>query len=385
MRMENSATTIVIFSGAVGLLLAVIAYRALYSKKPRPLPPVSNNNENKCEIKQLIIPDEKKEEIKQQEVKEVEKEIKQEVKEEVKKEDKKEEIIEEVSPKEVKLKLASGVYETRGRRSTMEDKHFDDDDIAASFPEQFSNFAKPSAFYGVYDGHRGIKASEFLEEHLHLNIINNENFIKGNIETALKEAFIQTDNDLLLNARNPDTKFVDGSTAAVAFIIGNKLYAANCGDAEVVLGRKNEQNVVEGIPLSKLHKPTDPEERKRIVSEGGMVLAGRVGGTLAVARAFGDVDFKTPYEDDDIKLGYLLTAEPFITTTELIPHRDQFIIVGCDGVWEKLSRPDSVSFVASKLESEPDVSVLTEELVNHALNTGSQDNISAIIIKLNWE
>ena len=292
------------------------------------------------------------------------------------------------SEEEVKksiLKVSSGIYETRGHRNTMEDKYFEDDDLSETFPEIFGeNFQKPTAYYAIYDGHRGTKASEYLEEYLHMNIFASKLLQEGNIEGAFREGFEKTDNDFLEIMR--ETKSNDGSTSAVALIIGNKIYTANCGDAEIILGRKNDGNSqVEPLILSKLHKPNDPEEKKRIISEGGMVLAGRVGGTLAVSRAFGDLDFKTPFEDEDLKMGVVLTSEPHITSCELIPHRDQFLIVGCDGVWEKLSRANSVSFVASRINEEEDLCALCEELVNYALNSGSQDNISAIIVKLKWE
>lgn len=39
----------------------------------------------------------------------------------------------------------------------------------------------------------------------------------------------------------------------------------------------------------------DESERERIQAAGGFVIFGRVGGTLAVSRAFGDRPFKAPY------------------------------------------------------------------------------------------
>ena len=40
------------------------------------------------------------------------------------------------------------------------------------------------------------------------------------------------------------------------------------------------------------HKPTNPEERERIINAGGVVLTARINGSLAVSRALGDFDYK---------------------------------------------------------------------------------------------
>ena len=50
------------------------------------------------------------------------------------------------------------------------------------------------AFYGVFDGHGGRAAAEFLRENLMKNVIENENFM-SDPERALKEAFLRTDED----------------------------------------------------------------------------------------------------------------------------------------------------------------------------------------------
>ena len=82
----------------------------------------------------------------------------------------------------------------------------------------------------------------------------------------------------------------DGSTATVACIIGRvgagRLVVANVGDSRAVLCRDGR-----AVALSIDHKPNRSDERQRIENAGGVVVwAGtwRVGGVLAVSRAFGD-------------------------------------------------------------------------------------------------
>ena len=78
----------------------------------------------------------------------------------------------------------------------------------------------------------------------------------------------------------------DGCTAAAMVIREQDLYLGHVGDSRAVLFRNGEC-----MQLSNDHKPNIPEERERIEKMGGVVIwAGtwRVGGVLAVSRAFGD-------------------------------------------------------------------------------------------------
>ena len=66
--------------------------------------------------------------------------------------------------------------------------------------------------------------------------------------------------------------------------------------------------------MTKIHKPTDPDELKRILDLGGSVFVGRVFGMLAVSRAFGDKDFKTPAD--------FVSAEPAVDSIQLTPEHE---------------------------------------------------------------
>lgn len=49
---------------------------------------------------------------------------------------------------------------------------------------------------------------------------------------------------------------------------------------------------VQAFPLSHDHKPTNPDEKKRIFAAGGYVANGRVDGNLNLSRAVGDLFYK---------------------------------------------------------------------------------------------
>lgn len=113
-----------------------------------------------------------------------------------------------------------------------------------------------------------------------------------------------------------------------------------------------------------------------------MVIAGRVSG-LAVARALGDIQFKTPIEKEGFRIGKLVTAEPFTKEFKLVPEKDRFLIVGCDGVWEALSHQQSIDFVAKRFET-MSPSEMSVELAKYAIDKGSKDNVSVIVVYLQW-
>ncbi|KAL5223171.1 hypothetical protein ABZP36_027884 [Zizania latifolia] len=83
---------------------------------------------------------------------------------------------------------------------------------------------------------------------------------------------------------------IDGSTALAAVLVGSHLYVANVGDSRAVA-----LNSGKAVPLSEDHKPNRKDERKRIEDAGGIIVfdyTWRVGGLLAMSRAFGNRDLK---------------------------------------------------------------------------------------------
>ena len=98
------------------------------------------------------------------------------------------------------------------------------------------------------------------------------------------------------------------------------MYVANVGDTRAVLSKNG---VAER--MSQDHKATDKSEVERIRSGGGIVVENRVGGSLAVTRAFGDHSLK---RDGVI-------AKPFINKHALRPF-DKFLVIASDGVWDVL-------------------------------------------------
>ena len=128
-----------------------------------------------------------------------------------------------------------------------------------------------------------------------------------------------------------------GCTANVVLLTPNKIFTANAGDSRAVFCRKGMS-----VPLSYDHKPENEREIKRISYAGGQIINGRVNGGLNLTRSLGDFNYK-----QNKSLRYdeqLIICKPDVTEVDRSPGNDEFIIMGCDGIWERYVN-DSQSLV----------------------------------------
>ncbi|XP_038903577.1 probable protein phosphatase 2C 76 isoform X2 [Benincasa hispida] len=179
------------------------------------------------------------------------------------------------------------------------------------------------------------------------------------------ETYQQTDADFLNSEK--DTLRDDGSTASTALLVGNHLYVANVGDSRTIISKAGE-----AIPLSEDHKPNRTDERRRIENAGGVVMwAGtwRVGGVLAMSRAFGNKMLKQ-----------FVVADPDIQDLE-VDKDIELLVLASDGLWDVVRNEDAVS-VAGK-EDEPEAAA--RKLTEAAFTRGSADNITCIVVKFHHD
>nr|GLL39552.1 probable protein phosphatase 2C 11 [Ipomoea trifida] len=215
------------------------------------------------------------------------------------------------------------------------------------------------AFFGVFDGHGGSRTAEYLKNNLFKNLSSHPDFI-NDTKSAIVESFKQTDDDYLNEEKGQQRDA--GSTASTAVLLGDRLLVANVGDSRVVACRNGS-----AIPLSIDHKPDRSDERERIEQAGGFIIwAGtwRVGGVLAVSRAFGDKLLK-PY----------VVAEPEIKEEEI--EGVDFIIIASDGLWNVLSNKEAVAIV----DEIKDAEAASRKLIEEAFARGSSDNITCVVVR----
>ncbi|KAJ3696244.1 hypothetical protein LUZ60_001621 [Juncus effusus] len=248
-------------------------------------------------------------------------------------------------------KFSYGYASSPGKRSSMED--FYETKVAGIDGELVG-------FFGVFDGHGGARAAEYVKQHLFSNIIKHPNFI-SDTKSAIAEGYNHTDSEFLKceHGQNRDA----GSTASTAVLVGDRLLVANVGDSRAVICRGGA-----AIAVSRDHKPDQTDERQRIEDAGGFVMwAGtwRVGGVLAVSRAFGDRLLKQ-----------FVVADPEIKE-EVVDNSLEFLILASDGLWDVVTNDEAVEMVKPIEDAEQAAKTLLQE----ASQRGSADNITVIIVR----
>jgi len=113
-----------------------------------------------------------------------------------------------------------------------------------------------------------------------------------------------------------------------------KIFVANAGDSRCVMGKNGE-----AVEMSIDHKPESQTEIDRITKSGSTITEGRVDGNLNLTRSLGDLKYK---QREHLKPEeQAITANPDTYEFDLVKGID-FILMGCDGIWEKKSNEDAV-------------------------------------------
>ncbi|XP_027773404.1 probable protein phosphatase 2C 51 isoform X1 [Solanum pennellii] len=264
----------------------------------------------------------------------------------------------------------------------------------------------------VFDGHGGKEASEMASQklidyfllHVVFNTYKNlfshskeheepgQNSLKfkvddestlGILEKALLRTIQDIDSEFTQEALKND--YISGSTAIVVLWMNGQILVGNLGDSKaLVCSRKthfdqeNEGDLVTTLQAKELtmdHHPDRDDEKARIEAAGGVVLVvgvPRVNGILAVSRSIGDIRLKR----------YGVIAEPEITGWRRLSIEDWYVVIGSDGIFERMSPQDVCDIL---LDNKDSSSSLADCIVHNAFRKGSGDNLSVIVIPLRQE
>ncbi|XP_042508233.1 probable protein phosphatase 2C 27 [Macadamia integrifolia] len=258
----------------------------------------------------------------------------------------------------------SGSCSEIGPKQYMEDEHTCIDNLVEHLGAN-GNFPSPGAFYGVFDGHGGSDAASFIRKNILKFIVEDFHF-PSRMEKAIKSAFVRADH-AFADAHTLDSS--SGTTALTALIFGRNMLIANVGDCRAVLGKRGR-----AIELSKDHKPNCTSERLRIEKLGGIVYDGYLNGQLSVARALGDWHMKGAKGS-----ACPLSAEPELQDT-ILTEEDEFLIMGCDGLWDVMSSQCAVTIARKELMLHNDPERCSRELVREALKRHTCDNLTVVVV-----
>ena len=302
----------------------------------------------------------------------------------------------------------------QGWRKRQEDAHIS----AVSLGDK-----KDLDVFGVFDGHGGKEISKFVSNHFTEELKVNKN-VSTDMSLALKETFIKMDEIMqtpesieeikkyarmskeeddiqskneppnsqmqlltqLMGQKDPESNDIfmrTGCTACVMSIdeTNKKLYFANAGDSRVVMCRNGLAE-----PQSEDHKPEMESEKNRIYKAEGWRSDGRVKGNLNLTRGFGDLEYK---QNKNLKPEeQMITANPDIKVVDFTNDMD-FVIIGCDGIWDCLKNQEACDFVKERLKKNPDIKIskIIEEMLDSIVakdlynETGvGCDNMTCIVI-----
>ncbi|KAL3528603.1 hypothetical protein ACH5RR_007925 [Cinchona calisaya] len=311
-----------------------------------------------------------------------------------------------------------------GQRPEMEDaimvaphfmkipiKMFIGDRIGDGISQTLSHLT--SHFFGVYDGHGGSQVANYCRDRIHMALEEELKVMKDDlVEESLKDTrqrqwqkvfsscFLKVDDEvggkvsLTVSPENVDaSSFASepvapetvGSTAVVVVVCSSHIIVANCGDSRAVLYRGKE-----AIALSIDHKPSREDEYARIEASGGKVIqwnGHRVFGVLAMSRSIGDRYLK-PWIIPNPEVLFLPRTR-----------EDECLVLASDGLWDVMTNEEVCELARRRIllwhkknganplpergqGVDPAAQAAADYLFTHALQRGSKDNISVIVIDL---
>ena len=233
-----------------------------------------------------------------------------------------------------------GYSEAIGRR-----KAFEDSLIISTAREE-----NEWSLYGVLDGHGGQRAS-VLSALMIPRLAKSDLVEIDDIVPLLKH----------LHGMLMSKEVEGGATLALAMIKGNELGVAHLGDARILLVRKDGS--VEQLTID--HKANERKEIEYVKECGSFLKDGRLEKSLAITRSLGDFRINEWFRDPEVN-------------RMQIPEDAYRLVIGCDGVFDVLTNEE----IAGLVHEWPDIFKAATLLRNVALSSGSEDNVSVVVVDL---
>ena len=331
---------------------------------------------------------------------------------------------ENIKGKNKKLKLKGNIYFTRKMSFQPKDENLLnknlilssvitkpglDDDIEKTNQDSYlikeNIFAENFNIYGIFDGHGedGHFISRYISNYISDYYTNESNFIENNSSLNKSKIFLERSQQIIRQSiKELDTNLTttkinfdimqSGSTSALLFLINETLICSNIGDSQCYLFNCSNEDLWTFESLAKIHKPSDEEEKKRIIESGGEVhpyydeygiyegpdrvyIKNKTYPGLSLSRSIGDLVAK------DIGI----ISDPDIIVKK-IDENSKFIVLGSDGLWDVI-KPYDVSRIVRIYFKKGDIDGACKILLNKAVqkwkkNNEERDDITIIVIFL---
>jgi serine/threonine protein phosphatase PrpC len=274
--------------------------------------------------------------------------------------------------------------------------------------------------FGVCDGHgeKGHLVSQLVAKKLP-KYLSRENYISDPVN-AIKRTCKKVSDTLRKSKIN--TSF-SGTTLVFSLIVNDTIYTGNLGDSRGILAVKNYSNnnnnendsknnnnnnnnnedddddidsngyqyTLDVKELSFDHKPDLPEEKERILNNGGRVapLPGPVGEDTGPMRVWlADIDVPglamSRSLGDDVAHTVGVSDIPEVTINKIEKDKDYFMIWASDGIWEFLDNKYIVNLINNNLPNLRECALKTVKAAISRWKNEEEvvDDITAVIFNL---
>ena len=261
----------------------------------------------------------------------------------------------------------------------IKQKNLDSFFLKKNFLEKEENF-----LIGICDGHGiyGDLISQYISQNL-------PSFIKKESKENLVKAFIDINNSLINNTKIDCS--LSGTTCTSLIISLDKIICSNIGNTRAILARY-ENGYYNAIELNRDHKPTESDEIKRIISQGGIIkqnfdkikkinngpekifLKNSDIPGLTMSRSFGDNLAHT--------IGVINIPE--VKSYEYTGG-EKFIVIATDSIWQYIDSDECVEIIKELYEKNLDAigalnSLVTEAIKRWKKEENKIEDITAVVI-----
>lgn len=220
----------------------------------------------------------------------------------------------------------------------------------------------------LFDGHGGNEVIDYITKHHSFF----KRFGHGTFPKTY-EAVYNKVNELIEEFENMLERDVKTHNSGSTFVLAvqdlntNQVYFASMGDSRVVWSIDNGT-----IFASNDHKPDSEGEIERIMELGGVVTTSkndvpRVGGILALSRAFGDTELKP----------YVIQVADVYGPYDLVS--GNYYIMASDGIFDVMDNREIAKRIASAQYLQPEF----EAIFKASEQRMSRDDMSILAVKIN--
>jgi serine/threonine protein phosphatase PrpC len=235
-----------------------------------------------------------------------------------------------------------------------------------------------AAYIGVYDGHGGDTAVQVLESMLHTAVIR-ELTREVRAESVMlfgddaEAAFLRSFRAVNKAIRAKPSSRTEGAVGLAAVLqpyedlceIGFfRLHVGFVGDCGVLVSER--AGGFEMLTVN--HRADNADEAKRVTDNGGTIRNNRVGGVLAVTRAFGDSMFPEN----------VVSAVPETRVLDITTSHD-VIVFGTDGFFDYVKPADALAVARDSTLSAREAAAKLAQTT--AIESGSKDNILVVVLR----